>query len=100
MAIFTKEIAVRRTITLPRKVNGKDLLALIEIGGKILNKEVIYELFFKTAYSEVKEKILKAYLARGGTEKDFHKMLSEAEGIVDSKLLAGKNRGVKRTSPK
>lgn len=96
MAIFEKEKAVRRTITIPRRVNDKDLLALIEVGGMIINKEVIYELFFKNSYDSVKVAILEAYKARGGNEKDFIIMLKKVEGVIEDKI----QRKVKKGSPK
>lgn len=99
MAIFSPEIAVRRTITIPRSVDGKDLLALIDVGGKILNKEVIYELFFKESYFMVKKQILKAYLARNGTEREFRDMLKKAETDVDNKIKKNKTVKIKKGSP-
>ena len=79
-------IAIRRTATIPVQHNKENILAIIEVGGTLVNKNWVYEQFFIEGLKGVKSSILQRIKERGGTEKDFNEMLSLAEKKVTAEL--------------
>jgi hypothetical protein len=81
-----KPIRIRRTATIPVNHNGENILAIIEVGGILVNKNWIYEQFFIEGLKSAKQNMLKIIKERGGTEKDFEEMLQEAVKKVELEL--------------
>ncbi len=81
-----RPIRIRRTATIPVLHNSENILAIIEVGGKLVNKNWIYEQFFIEGLKNVKSNMLKIVKERGGTEKDFKEMLDKAKKKVDSEI--------------
>ena len=79
-------IRIRRTATIPVQHNKENILAVIEVGGMLVNKNWIYEQFFIEGLKGVKANILKKIKERGGTEKDFNGLLSSAEKKVNAEV--------------
>lgn len=77
---------IRRTATIPVKHNDDDILALIEVGGKVENKNWIYEQFFINGFKGTKEEILRKIKEKGGTAKNFEKMMNDARGKIEAEL--------------
>jgi len=69
---------IRRTVFIPKFLNGEDVIALIEVGGQVFSKEMIYRKFFEHGLENVRSEILDEIIKRGGTEKDFHTMMKKA----------------------
>lgn len=69
---------IRRTVSIPIQINGDNILALIEIGGKLWNKDIIYQKFFELGVKGVIEDIRLEVLKRGGTEEQFNSMIKKA----------------------
>lgn len=78
---------IRRTATIPLFTPLKEnILALLEVGGKVENKNWVYESFFIEGYNGVKAKILEKIKEKGGDNEVFENMLKIAEKKVKKDL--------------
>lgn len=68
---------IRRTVSIPKFVNGESIFALVDIGGKLFNKDVIYQKFFEFGFAEVKKFVETEFIKRGGNKRNFNKYLTE-----------------------
>lgn len=73
------DMKIRRIVSIPKVADKEDVLALIEVGGKMFNKDLIYQKFFSHGAKGVKQEILDEIKTRGGNEKDFQKMMKQAQ---------------------
>lgn len=79
--------SIRRTATIPLFTPKKEnVLALLEVGGKVENKNWVYENFFLEGYAGVKEKVLEKIKEKGGDEEVFKNMFKIAEKKVKADL--------------
>lgn len=79
----------RRTVTIPKKVGGKDILALIELGGKVLkSKDVVYQRIFELAYEPLKKVLKDEVYRNGGDDDHFARLLNEAEQKLKNRAEA------------
>lgn len=77
---------IRRTATIPVKHKDDDILALIEVGGKVENKNWIYEQFFINGFKGTKDEIIRKIKEKGGSQKNFDKMMSDARAKIEAEL--------------
>lgn len=73
------ETVIRRTVSIPVQINGDNILALIEIGGKLWNKDLIYQKFFEVGVDGVKAQIEEEIIKRGGTKEQYTAMIERAK---------------------
>ena len=73
---------IRRTVSIPKQLNGDDVLAVIEVGGRLFSKDMIYQKFFEHGLAGVMEEIKKEIKKKGGDEKKFRELLKKASGKV------------------
>ncbi len=73
------ELNIRRTVTIPKYFGKEDILAIIDVGGQVLNKDRIYQKFFEYGLPGVKEEIIKELKIRGGDEETFKILLNMAK---------------------
>ena len=69
---------IRRTVTIPKFFGKENILAVIELGGEVLNKDRVYQKFFEYGLEGVKKEILKELKTRGGNENTFKNLLEKA----------------------
>ena len=72
---------IRRTVFIPQVINGEDVIALIEVGGRVFSKEMVYRKFFEHGLKQVKADIVSEMKKRGSTEKDFEQMMKEYKSV-------------------
>lgn len=82
------DTTIRRTVSIPKVYKGNNILAIVDVGGKLLNKDVIYQKFFELGSDAVKEFLLKEFTDRGGTKENFVAMLESAQKKVNGKFGA------------
>ena len=80
-------LTVRRSVTMPKIVSGINVLALIEVGGQIFNKDATYTKIFEFGIPQLKEFLKKEAIEKGGiTEKDFDNMLNDETEKMQKEL--------------
>lgn len=62
------KLAIRRQTTIPKSVNKRNVLAVIEVGGKMVNKDYIYQRVWEIALPQL-EKELKEKLKDIGSDQ-------------------------------
>lgn len=73
------ELTIRRTVPIPKVVNNKQVLALIEVGSKIFgSKDVVYQKFFEFGFDLVQKDIIQEIKRKGGKDELFDEMLEFA----------------------
>ena len=66
------ELTIRRTVPIPKVVNNKQVLALIEVGSKIFgSKDVVYQKFFEFGFDLVQKDIIQEIKRKGGKDELF-----------------------------
>jgi len=86
--------AVRRSVSIPIVSNGKNVLALAEVGAKLWSKDYTYRMFFEKACDEVEEMLKAEVVRRGGSLNDYTAMLTKAIDKLKSQgLVASGNNG-------
>ena len=76
---------IRRTVLIPKTYEGIDILALIEVGGALTNKELTYLNFFNKGAKLVQEDIINEIKSRGGSDKTFKDMMADAKKKLSKK---------------
>jgi hypothetical protein len=72
------DTVIRRTVSIPKRASsGESILAVIDMGGKLLNKEMIYQKFFEYGLNGVKNLLKEEVKSRGGNDATFAKILSD-----------------------
>lgn len=104
MSVFL-DTTIRRTVSIPKTVGNESILAIVEVGGKLLNKDVVYQMFFEHGAEKVKSALEKIYVERGGSKENFAKVIGEARKRVDGKeevpvVATSKKEGKKKVSNK
>lgn len=84
MSVFL-DTTIRRTVSIPKTVGSESILAIVEVGGKLLNKDVVYQMFFEHGAKDVKSALEKIYVERGGSKENFAKVINEAKKRVGDK---------------
>lgn len=72
------ETIIRRTVSIPKQLNNVNILALIEVGGKLYSKDLVYQKFFEYGLKGVMEDIQKEISKKGGSEKKFNELMKKA----------------------
>jgi hypothetical protein len=81
------DTTIRRTVSIPKSFNGESILALVDVGGKLLNKDVIYQKFFELGANSVKEFLQKEFANRGGSKDNFITMLEASRKKVEGRFV-------------
>ena len=76
---------IRRTISVPKYFNGESIFAIVDIGGKLLNKDIIYQKFFEFGVEGVKNYLQEEFIRRGGSKENFLKMLDTTQKRLKEK---------------
>ena len=77
---------IRRTVSIPKYSHGESILAIVDIGGKLFNKDFIYQKFFEFGVGGVKNHILEEFIRRGGSKENFFKMLDTIQKRLEEKI--------------
>lgn len=72
--------SVRRSVSIPIVSDGKNVLAVAEVGAKLWSKDIVYRMFFEHGLIGVEGDIKIEIERRGGNEKDYSNMLGQAVG--------------------
>lgn len=78
--VFNSNV-IRRSVSIPVTVDDLNIIALVNLGGKLFNRDLTYQLFFKFGAKGVHDFLLAEFQNRGGSAKEFEikykEMLSE-----------------------
>lgn len=100
-------ISIRRSISIPKQIGQDNILALIDLGGKIFNKDTVYSMFFELGFPAVKAHLLAEFKRRGGSEEQFEYAYDEFKEKYEitkkykgERKLVEKRKGVQTVNKK
>lgn len=71
-------LSIRRQTTIPKVISGRNVLAIIEVGGKLFSKDRVYQRIWELGISELEKELISEMLKVGKTEKDYDKLYQRA----------------------
>ncbi len=82
--VFNSDI-IRRTVSVPRTADDLNVIALVNLGGKLFNRDLTYQLFFKFGAKKVYEFLKEEFIGRGGSLKEFEASYKEVLSTIADK---------------
>jgi hypothetical protein len=72
------DTSIRRTVSIPRVIGKHPILALIELGGDVFSKDLIYQRFFEYGVEGVERDIQTELKKKGVADTEYRRMLDDA----------------------
>jgi len=82
--VFNSDI-IKRTVSVPKTADDLNVIALINLGGRLFNRDLTYQLFFKFGAKKVYEFLKGEFIGRGGNVKKFETAYKDILSTIKNK---------------